>query len=86
MRKIDESLRKLKKGRQGGFSLFGNKSAASQQQQAEEANAEGDRVRTQMRKDVEAFLGDASSLGMDIERSQELGELQQAVALSPTQT
>lgn len=75
MRKVDDSLRKLRKGRQG-FSLFGK--SAAQAVPADES--EEDRVKSQMRKDVEAFTSDAAALGVATEGSEELQALQREVA------
>lgn len=75
LRKVEDSLRKLKKGkgRQGGFSLFGSKPSTPSNDPNE---PEDDRVMVQMRRDVEAFLADAQELGVGLEGSEELQALQ----------
>ncbi|KIJ49540.1 hypothetical protein M422DRAFT_246619 [Sphaerobolus stellatus SS14] len=64
MRKTEESLRRLKKGKTSAFSLFGGgASAASKDQDAKDE----ERVRTQMILDVAALGKDARQLGVDID-------------------
>ena len=55
MKKTEESLRRLKKGRQTAFSLF---SGAGSDEDEE-------RIRTQMILDVEAFARDAETMGVN---------------------
>ncbi|TDL25958.1 COG complex component [Rickenella mellea] len=63
MKKTEESLRRLKKGKRSGFSLFGGGSAN------DEDNRDEERVKAQMVLDVEAFGKDAESLGVDVHNS-----------------
>lgn len=60
MRKTEESLRRLKKGKKSAFSLFGSSSAARD----DDGRADEEKIRTQMILDVEAFSRDAESLGV----------------------
>ena len=72
MKKVDDSLRKLKKARQG-FSLFG-----SNKQTGESAAADEDKVKVQMQTDVEALIMDAATLGTSVESSKALLSLREA--------
>lgn len=63
MKKTEESLRRLKKGKKSTFSLFGSSSAKEDDSRDEE------RILAQMVLDVDAFGKDAESLGVDISRS-----------------
>lgn len=58
MRKTEESLRKLKKGKKATFSLFGGVK--------DDDSRDEERIRTQMILDVEAFGQQAQALGIDI--------------------
>lgn len=60
MRKTEESLKKLKKGKRSGFSLFGSGSGRDDERHDEE------RVHTQLQLDVELFGKDAESIGINI--------------------
>ena len=60
MRKKEESLRKLKKGKKPAFSLFGGAPK-------EDDGRDEERIRQQMVLDVEAFGKDAEALGVDVE-------------------
>jgi hypothetical protein len=62
MRKKEESLRKLKKGKKTPFSLFGGGPK-------EEDGRDEERIRQQMVLDVEAFGKDAEGLGVDVQAS-----------------
>ena len=68
MKKTDDSLKRLKKGRQG-FSLFGSRAAE------EAPEVEEDRVKVQMQADVEALIFAAKSLGVDVDSSEALKAL-----------
>jgi conserved oligomeric Golgi complex subunit 2 len=59
MRKKEESLRKLKKGKKPAFSLFGGAPK-------EDDGRDEERIRQQMVLDVEAFGKDAEALGVDV--------------------
>jgi hypothetical protein len=56
MKKTEESLRRLKKGRQTAFSLFSGAGAGNDEDE--------ERIRTQMILDVEAFARDAETMGV----------------------
>ncbi|TFK44741.1 COG complex component [Crucibulum laeve] len=58
MKKTEESLKRLKKGKKTPFSLFGSAAAKDEEGKDEE------RIRTQMILDAEAFGKDAQSLGI----------------------
>lgn len=73
MKKTEESLRRLKKGKKTGFSLFGPGSA-----QADDGKDE-ERIRSQMALDVGAFGKDAIALGVDVEGCQEFVQLEESV-------
>lgn len=73
MKKTEESLRRLKKGKKTGFSLFGSGPAPTDDGKDEE------RIRHQMAIDVEAFGKDAIALGVDVEECQEYVQLQESV-------
>ena len=62
MRKKEESLRKLKKGKKTPFSLFGGGPK-------EDDGRDEERIRQQMVLDVEAFGKDAETLGVDVQGS-----------------
>ena len=62
IRKKEESLRKLKKGKKTPFSLFGGAPK-------EEDGRDEERMRQQMVLDVEAFGKDAKALGVDVQES-----------------
>jgi conserved oligomeric Golgi complex subunit 2 len=62
MRKKEESLRKLKKGKKPAFSLFGGAPK-------EDDGRDEERIRQQMVLDVEAFGKDAEALEVDVQRS-----------------
>ncbi|KAG7440047.1 conserved oligomeric Golgi complex component [Guyanagaster necrorhizus] len=59
MKKTEESLRRLKRGRKPTFSLFGSSTAGADDEAKDE-----ERIRTQMSLDVEAFGKDAESIGV----------------------
>ena len=63
MRKKEESLRKLKKGKKTPFSLFGGGPK-------EDDGRDEERIRQQMVLDVEAFGKDAETLGVDVQGSE----------------
>ena len=73
MKKTEESLRRLKKGKKTGFSLFGSGSNPVDDGRDEE------RIRHQMTLDVEAFGKDAIALGVDIEECQAFVQLEENV-------
>lgn len=65
MKKTEESLRRLKKGKKSAFSLFGPSSSAKD----DDGRADEEKIRTQMVLDVEAFGKDAQSLGVSVDES-----------------
>ncbi|KAJ3575095.1 hypothetical protein NP233_g1321 [Leucocoprinus birnbaumii] len=71
MKKTEESLRRLKKGKKSTFSLFGTA-------QADDGRDE-ERIRTQMILDVEAFGKEAQSLGIELEKNEHYGALKDVV-------
>lgn len=73
MKKTEESLRRLKKGKKTGFSLFGSGPTPADDGKDEE------RIRHQMALDVEAFGKDAIALGVDIEECQAFVQLEESV-------
>ncbi len=75
MRKKEESLRKLKKGKKPAFSLFGG-------MPKEEDGRDEERIRQQMVLDVEAFGKDAETLGVDVQGSASFKSLHE-MAIAP---
>ncbi|KAG2055478.1 COG complex component [Suillus hirtellus] len=61
MKKTEESLRRLKKGKKSTLSLFGSATAGKDDGKDEE------RIRTQMILDVEAFKTEGEALGVDMQ-------------------
>ncbi|EGN99740.1 hypothetical protein SERLA73DRAFT_72536 [Serpula lacrymans var. lacrymans S7.3] len=61
MKKTEESLKRLKKGKKATFSLFSSASAGKDDDGRDE-----ERIRTQMILDVEAFAKDGESMGVDV--------------------
>ena len=74
MKKTEESLRRLKKGRQSAFSLFGSSGPANDEDE--------ERIRTQMILDVEAFGRDAASLGVNLQANEMFKSLNEMVHTS----
>jgi hypothetical protein len=74
MKKTEESLRRLKKGKKATFSLFGSSSAAKDDEGRDE-----ERIRTQMVQDVAAFGKDAESLGVSLKKSESYSALKDMV-------
>ncbi|KAH9986002.1 COG complex component [Russula compacta] len=75
MRKKEESLRKLKKGKKPAFSLFGGVPK-------EDDGRDEERIRQQMVLDVEAFGTDAKTLGVDVQGSAGFKSLHE-IAIAP---
>jgi len=71
MRKTEESLRRLKKGKKSTFSLFGST-------QTEDSRDE-ERIQMQMILDVEAFGKEAQFLGIEIEKNEHYAILKNIV-------
>lgn len=76
MRKTEDSLRRLKKGKKNAFSLFGNTGAGKDEDSKDES-----RIRAQMILDVEAFGKDAVSLGVVLESSEHFKALKDTIHL-----
>lgn len=64
VRKTEDLLRRHKKSKKGGFSLFGASSTASSDQQEQDGD---ERFRRQMRCDVDALAADAKALGVQVD-------------------
>ncbi|CDO69140.1 hypothetical protein BN946_scf185042.g42 [Trametes cinnabarina] len=60
MKKTEESLRKLKKGRRSAYSLFGSSA------REDDGRADEEKIRAQMILDVDAFGREAESLGVSV--------------------
>ncbi|KAG6832592.1 hypothetical protein H0H92_014428 [Tricholoma furcatifolium] len=73
MKKTEESLRRLKKGKKTTFSLFGSASANDDDSKDEE------RIRIQMILDVDAFGKDGEALGVVLARSEAYSTLKDMV-------
>ncbi|KAL0956582.1 hypothetical protein HGRIS_002720 [Hohenbuehelia grisea] len=73
MRKTEESLRRLKKGKKATFSLFGSSNSK------EDDGKDEARIRAQMILDVEAFGKDGQSIGIKPERSEAFSSLTELV-------
>ena len=65
MRKNEELLRRLKKGKKSAFSLFSSASSAA----SSDDLIDEDRVRTQVLLDVDALGKDAAAIGVSLEDS-----------------
>jgi hypothetical protein len=74
MKKTEESLRRLKKGKKATFPLFGSSSVSK-----DEDGKDEERIRTQMILDVEAFGKDAESLGVILDDSESYKALRDMV-------
>lgn len=77
MRKTQESLRRLKKGKTSAFSLFGGGSPTANREQE---SKEEERVRVQMILDVAALGNDARSLHVDVDNHIAFRELEAMAA------
>ncbi|KAF8502380.1 COG complex component [Russula emetica] len=75
MRKKEESLRKLKKGKKPAFSLFGGTPK-------EDDGGDEERIRQQMVLDVEAFGKDAETLGVNVQGNASFKSLHE-MAIAP---
>ena len=65
MKKTEESLRRLKRGKKATFSLFGSSTTSKDEEGKDE-----ERIRTQMILDVEAFGKDAELLDVNLGNSE----------------
>ncbi|KAG6857675.1 hypothetical protein H0H87_004091 [Tephrocybe sp. NHM501043] len=74
MKKTEESLRRLKKGKKPTFSLFGSANAGKEDDARDE-----ERIRIQMILDVDAFGSDAESLGVIPQSSEAYNALKDMV-------
>jgi hypothetical protein len=77
MKKTEESLRRLKKGKKSTFSLFGTSNSGKDEEGRDE-----ERIKAQMILDVEAFGEDAKTLGIDIDASDTFEALKVMVHLN----
>ncbi|TCD60067.1 hypothetical protein EIP91_010785 [Steccherinum ochraceum] len=78
MKKTEESLRRLKKGKKSTFSLFGGSSASKE----DDGRADEEKIRAQMILDVDAFGKDAANLGVSVDESESYRALRE-IAHSP---
>ncbi|KAH9948954.1 COG complex component [Amylocystis lapponica] len=65
MKKTEESLRRLKKGKKSAFSLFPSNSSKD-----DDGRADEEKIRAQMILDVQAFGKDAEALGVAVRRNE----------------
>ncbi|KAJ6586972.1 COG complex component [Mycena vulgaris] len=72
MKKTEDSLRRLKKGKKSTFSLFGGSTK-------EDDGQDEERIRTQMILDVEAFGKDGQLLGVSLDESDSFKSLKEMV-------
>ncbi|KAJ7497349.1 COG complex component [Mycena latifolia] len=72
MKKTEDSLRRLKKGKKSTFSLFGGSTR-------EDDGQDEERIRTQMILDVEAFGKDGELLGVSLDASDSFKSLKEMV-------
>lgn len=77
MKKTEESLRRLKKGKMPAFSLFSGGSPAANRDQE---TRDEERVRAQMVLDVAALGNDARSLHVDVDNHTAFRELETMAA------
>ncbi|KAI0709565.1 COG complex component [Cerioporus squamosus] len=63
MKKTEESLRRLKKGKKSTYSLFGSSA------REDDGRADEEKIRTQMILDVDAFGREAESLGVPVQEN-----------------
>jgi hypothetical protein len=75
MKKTEESLRRLKKGKMSAFSLFGSPTGSREQESKDD-----ECVRVQMVLDVAALGKDARSLGVDLDNHVAFRELEAMAA------
>ncbi|KAJ7132766.1 COG complex component [Mycena crocata] len=72
MKKTEDSLRRLKKGKKSTFSLFGGSTK-------DDDGKDEERIRTQMILDVEAFGKDGQLLGVSLDQSESFKSLNEMV-------
>ncbi|KAF8513135.1 COG complex component [Hysterangium stoloniferum] len=82
MKKTEESLRRLKKGKISAFSIFGGGSATVNKEQE---SKDEERVRVQMVLDVAALGRDARSLGVDVDSHIGFRELETMATQAPAE-
>ena len=80
MKKTEESLRRLKKGKKSAFSLFGSSTSGKD----DDGRADEEKIRTQMILDVEAFAKDAQSFGVEVEKNSTYHSLKELAHASLT--
>ena len=76
-KKTEDSLRWLKKGRQG-LSFFGRAASSAVGGSGDDAGGEDDRVKMQMQLDVETLAEDAVALQVDLDASEAFLALKRA--------
>jgi conserved oligomeric Golgi complex subunit 2 len=81
MKKTEESLRRLKKGKKSTFSLFGSATSAKD----DDGRADEEKIRTQMILDVEAFGKEAESFGVAVNKSESYCALKELAHASLTE-
>lgn len=74
MKKTEESLRRLKKGKKTTFSLFGSSNTGKDDDGRDE-----ERIRIQMMLDVDAFGKDGESLGIVLQKCENYNILKDTV-------
>jgi len=79
MKKTEESLRRLKKGKKSAFSLF-----PSSAPKDDDGRADEEKIRTQMVLDVAAFGRDAESLGVAVRQSEAFKTLEDMASANLT--
>lgn len=84
IQKTEDSLRKIKKGRQG-FSLFGRSSAAAQTDPAG-TSEEDAKVKRQMQLDVDRLAAEAEAAGVSVQESKAFAELRRTLEEEPGRT
>lgn len=78
VRKTEDLLRRHRKSKKSGFSLFGSSSA-----QPSDTAEEDERFRRQMRADIDALAADAKGLGADVDAMAQWKELVDVVERPP---
>ncbi|OBZ70879.1 Conserved oligomeric Golgi complex subunit 2 [Grifola frondosa] len=79
MKKTEESLRRLKKGKKSAFSLFGGSNVRD-----DDGRADEEKIRVQMVLDVEAFAKDAESFGVAVRQNETFKALEEMASSNLT--
>lgn len=85
IQKTEDSLRKIKKGRQG-FSLFGRSNASSAAADPQGTSEEDAKVKRQMQLDVDRLAVDAEAAGVSVADSKAFAELRRTLEEEPGRT